>query len=72
MILIARVLYFLIGHRRQVIGGVLLMVLPSMLTVVSTEIIVTRTAIERKIDPILETIGIVMGLTHWPTFFLEG
>jgi hypothetical protein len=63
---------FLIEHHRQILGGVLSMVLPSMHTVVSTETIVTRTVTERKIDPTLETIGTVMVLTHWPTFFLEG
>lgn len=53
MILIARALAFLNGHPHQILEGVLSMVLPSMPTVVSTEVIVTRTVTERKIEPIL-------------------
>ena len=43
-------------------AGVPSMVLLSMPTVVSIEVIVTRTVIERKIDPILVTSGIVVVL----------
>ena len=46
------------------------MVLPSMPTVVSTEIIVTRTVTERKIDPVLEITGTVMVLTHFRQIIL--
>lgn len=67
----ALVLCLLIGHFLQILGGVS-MVLLSMPIVASTEVIVIRTVIGRKIDQISWTTGIVTILNHYLTSILEG